>query len=128
MTNTSDGKRDLGKHGALGSPLGGAGTWIARHKEIAFGGTGAAVLGALLTWGLSGAPTQTSVAIQNQGGQTGPVVTGPVAGDVIGQQTTVHGVPFDKYEQIPLAKSAEPGWAGMLRRVQSAGGPPCSSP
>ena len=27
-------------------------------------------------------------------------MTGPVAGDVIGQQTTVHGVPFDEYKQI----------------------------
>ena len=29
---------------------------------------------------------------------------------------------------MPLAKSAEPRWAGILRRVQSAGGRPCSSP
>jgi tetratricopeptide (TPR) repeat protein len=89
-----------GARSAPAPPPGGAGSWIARHKEIAFGGTGAAVLGALLTWWLGAAPTQTSVDIKNDGGQVGPVVTGPVAGDVIGQQTTVHGVPFDEYKQI----------------------------
>ena len=75
-----------------------AGRWL--HQVLAGGGIAAAVVGALLTWWLSAPSTPTSVDIQNQGGQVGPVVTGPVAGDVIGQQTTVHGVPFDKYEQI----------------------------
>jgi tetratricopeptide (TPR) repeat protein len=58
------------------------------------------VLGALLTWWLGAAPTPTRVDIKNEGGQVGPVVTGPIAGDVIGQQTTVHGVPFEEYKQI----------------------------
>ena len=75
-----------------------AGRWL--HQALIGGGIAAAVVGALLTWWLSAPPTQTSVDIQNQGGQIGQVVTGPVAGDVIGQQTTVHGVPFDEYKQI----------------------------
>ena len=86
---------------APASPPSSAGSWIARHKEIAFGGTGAAVLGALLTWWLNAAPTPTSVDFKNDGGQVGPVVTGPVAGDVIGQQTNhYNGVPFDEHERI----------------------------
>ena len=75
-----------------------AGRWL--HQALIGGGIAAAVVGALLTWWLGAAPTQTSVNLQNQGGQIGPVVTGPIAGDVIGQQTTVYGVPLDKYERI----------------------------
>jgi hypothetical protein len=75
-----------------------AGRWL--HQALLGGGIAAAVVGALLTWWLSATPTPTNIDIKNEGGQVGPVVTGPVAGDVIGQQTTVHGVPFDEYKQI----------------------------
>lgn len=72
-----------------------AGRWL--HQALIGSGIAAAVVWALLTWWLSATPTQTSVDIQDQEGQ---IVTGPIAGDAIGQQTTIHGVPFDEYKQI----------------------------
>jgi tetratricopeptide (TPR) repeat protein len=73
-----------------------AASWL--RRTLIGGGIAAAVVGALLTWWLSDPAISTRTEINNQG-QIGQVVSGPVAGDVIGQQT-IHGVPFEKYDQL----------------------------
>jgi tetratricopeptide (TPR) repeat protein len=94
-----------------------AGRWL--HQVFIAGGLAAAVIGAVLTWWLGGAPEPSHVSITNPGGQIGQVVTGPVAGDVIGQQT-IHGVPFEDYKalrnELGVTDEALAGFFAIIER------------